>query len=71
METDWCLASELRPGERIVVNDHRGNAEWSGPFNRNEGYLLGLLVGDGTLTGDKAILSVWQPAAVVNGDTTR
>ena len=32
-----------------------------------EGYLLGLLVGDGTLKSDKAVLSVWRPAAVVNG----
>ncbi len=67
IETDWCSAGELRPGERIVLNDHRANAEWPGPFNLNEGYLLGLLVGDGTLKQDKAVLSVWQQEAVVNG----
>ena len=67
IETDWCSAGELRPGERIVLNDHRANAEWAGPFNLSEGYLLGLLVGDGTLKQDKAVLSVWQPQAVANG----
>lgn len=68
METDWCAAAELKPGERIVLNNHRANVHWAGPFGWNEGYLLGLLVGDGTLKHDKAVLSVWQPAAVVNGD---
>ena len=68
METDWCAAAELKPGERIVLDNHRANAHWAGPFGWNEGYLLGLLVGDGTLKHDKAVLSVWQPAAVVNGD---
>lgn len=29
---------------------------------------MGLLVGDGTLKSDKAVLSVWKPAAVVNGN---
>ena len=67
-ETDWCAAADLGPGARIVVNDHRANAEWPGHFTREEGYLLGLLVGDGTLKRDKAVLSVWHPAAVVNGD---
>lgn len=67
-ETDWCPAGALQAGERILLNDHRQNAEWSGPFTHGEGYLLGLLVGDGTLKHDKAVLSVWQPAAVVNGD---
>ena len=69
MEMNWCPAGELKPGERIVINDHRANAEWTGPLTRHEGYLLGLLIGDGTLKSDKAVLSVWQPAAVVNGES--
>ncbi len=68
METDWCAAADLVPGARIVLNDHRANPDWPGPFTADEGYLLGLLVGDGTLKRDKAVLSVWQPAAVVNGN---
>ena len=28
---------------------------------------MGLLVGDGSLKSDKAVLSVWKPAAVANG----
>jgi len=64
--TDWCAAGELAPGDRVLLNDHRENAAWDGEFTRAQGYLLGLLVGDGTLKEDKAVLSVWQPAAVVN-----
>jgi ribonucleoside-diphosphate reductase alpha chain len=70
IELDWCRAGELEPGSRIVLNDHRSNADWAGPYTWSEGYLLGLLIGDGTLKTDKAVLSVWQPAAAVNADNT-
>ena len=66
-ETEWCAASELQPGDRVLLNDHRSNPAWAGAFSHDEGYLLGLLVGDGTLKTDKAVLSVWKPAATVNG----
>ena len=67
-ETEWCAASELRAGDRVLLNNHREQAEWQGALNEDEGYLLGLLVGDGTLKSDKAVLSAWAPAAVVNGE---
>ncbi|OGT22095.1 MAG: ribonucleoside-diphosphate reductase [Gammaproteobacteria bacterium RBG_16_57_12] len=66
-QTEWCAAGELQPGDRIVLNDHRANSAWSGTHAREEGYLLGLLVGDGVLKSDKAVLSVWRSAAVANG----
>ena len=66
-DTQWCTASKLRPGDRVLLNDHRANSQWIGSHSREEGYLIGLLVGDGTLKSDKAILSVWKPAAVANG----
>ncbi len=69
METAWCAAGDLRPGDRVVLHDHRAAAEWSGEFTHEQGFLLGLLVGDGTLKEDKAVLSVWQTAAVANGDS--
>ncbi len=65
--TEWCQAGELRSGDRVVLNDHRAAPDWAGDYTREQGYLLGLLVGDGTLKSDKAVLSVWQPAAVANG----
>lgn len=66
-ETEWCAAGDLRKGDRVVLHDHRSNTRWDGEYTREEGYLLGLLVGDGTLKNDKAVLSVWKPAAVANG----
>ncbi len=66
-ESEWCAAGDLRPGDRVVLHDHREAADWTGEYTREQGYLLGLLVGDGTLKDDKAVLSVWKPAAVANG----
>ncbi|MEJ1471112.1 MAG: LAGLIDADG family homing endonuclease, partial [Candidatus Sedimenticola sp. (ex Thyasira tokunagai)] len=66
-ETEWCEAGKLRAGDRVLLNDHRSNCTWEGEHNHGEGYLLGLLIGDGTLKSDKAVLSVWKPAAVANG----
>ena len=59
------------PGDVVVLNDHRSQPAWDGRFSAEQGYLLGLLVGDGTLKSDKAVLSVWRPAAAVNGTATR
>ncbi|MFN2337848.1 MAG: ribonucleotide reductase N-terminal alpha domain-containing protein, partial [Gammaproteobacteria bacterium] len=66
-DTEWCPAGELRAGDRVLLNDHRSAASWAGSHTYEEGYLLGLLTGDGTLKADKAVLSVWQAAAVANG----
>ena len=66
-ETEWCAAGELREGDRVLLNDQRAGTEWAGVLDENQGYLLGLLVGDGTIKSDKAVLSVWSGAAVANG----
>ncbi|MFU8763822.1 MAG: LAGLIDADG family homing endonuclease [Haliea sp.] len=70
LETEWCEASALRPGDQVLLNDHRSGSEWPGARSRGEGYLIGLLLGDGTLKTDKAVLSVWlRPLAVNEGST--
>jgi ribonucleoside-diphosphate reductase alpha chain len=66
-EVAWCAAGELRPGDRVLLNDHRANPHWQGRGTQAEGYLLGLLVGDGVLKADKAVLSIWAQQAEVNG----
>ena len=65
--TEWTEARALRPGDRVLLHDHRELAGWSGPHTEGEGYLVGLLVGDGTLKADKAVLSVWVPAMCAVG----
>ncbi len=66
LTTEWCEAGALAPGDRIVLHDHRRAAAWSGGYGEAEGYLLGLLVGDGRLEEDHAVLSVWRKRDAVN-----
>jgi ribonucleoside-diphosphate reductase alpha chain len=65
-ETEWCAAGELRAGDRVLLGDHRERAAWPGRYGDAEGYLLGLLVGDGTVKAECAVLSAWLPAMAVN-----
>ncbi len=68
IRTEWVPAGELAPGDRVVLNNHRALPAWQGAYGRAEGYLVGLLIGDGTLKQDKAVLSVWPKSAAVNDD---
>ncbi|MCA8912223.1 MAG: ribonucleoside-diphosphate reductase, partial [Planctomycetes bacterium] len=66
-DTEWCEARKLRAGDRVLLNDHRESAVWEGNYGEDEGYLLGLLVGEGQLTEETAELTVWAQAAVMGG----
>jgi ribonucleoside-diphosphate reductase alpha chain len=70
LELDWTPAERLQPGDEIVLNDHHNLQGWGGEGSQAEGYLLGLLVGDGTLKADKAVLSVWAPELRAVGSDT-
>ena len=61
VESAWVPAGELAPGDEILLHNHRASAGWEGAHTEAEGYLMGLLVGDGTLKADKAVLSAWAP----------
>lgn len=63
---DWRAAGDLKPGDRVRLHGHSG-ITWPGPGTAEQGYLLGLLIGDGTLKTDKAVLSVWRQTEAVNG----
>ena len=67
--TEWVKAGELQPGDRVALNDHRAFARWEGAYGSAEGYLLGLLLGDGTFREDEALLAAWDPGMrrVANG----
>jgi ribonucleoside-diphosphate reductase alpha chain len=70
VDAEWVAAGKLGPGDEILLNDHRSLDAWQGEGTASEGYLLGLLLGDGTLKREKAVLSVWAPElkGVANGD---
>jgi ribonucleoside-diphosphate reductase alpha chain len=46
--TEWTAAEDLKPGDRIMLHDHRVAEGWEGPGSVEAGWLLGSLVGDGT-----------------------
>jgi len=48
--SEWVRAGRLRPGDMLVMNNHRDRNEWEGRGTEGEGYLLGLRVGNGYLT---------------------
>lgn len=67
LQSQWCEAGRLQPGDEVLLHDHRRAPGWPGALDHEQGYLLGLLVADGTLHQQHAVLSVWAPAAVANG----
>ncbi|MGB9661819.1 MAG: LAGLIDADG family homing endonuclease [Moorellaceae bacterium] len=64
---EWVEVKELKPGDRILLHNHRSLAGWPGELTEGEGYLLGLLVGDGVLKKETAVLSVWTREQAIHG----
>jgi len=70
-QSEWVRADVLQAGDEILLHDHRAQTGWEGEHTGAEGYLIGALIGDGTLKHDKAVLSVWAPALrVVGGEAS-
>ncbi|CCQ74747.1 LAGLIDADG family homing endonuclease [Magnetospira sp. QH-2] len=70
-DVEWTKAGDLAPGDRVLLHDHGDCLEWPGQRSEEEGYLIGLLIGDGTLKSDKAVLSCWPGAMACNGSHER
>jgi ribonucleoside-diphosphate reductase alpha chain len=71
----WARVSSLVAHDEILLHDHHQASIWGNANEAHrddaEGYLLGLLVGDGVLKKDKAVLSVWPGKQVVGGGFER
>ena len=48
----WKPAGELKAGDQLLLSNNRG-LQWSGKGSFEEGFLLGLLLGDGTLKEER------------------
>ncbi|MDI7249251.1 MAG: ribonucleotide reductase N-terminal alpha domain-containing protein [Bacillota bacterium] len=71
IESAWVPVAELRPGDCVLLHNHRSLTGWPGELTEGEGYLLGLLVGDGVLKKDAAVLSVWAGEEAIQDGLAR
>lgn len=61
--TEWVSTENLNPGDRIKIHNHRGIRAWDGVGTYGQGWLLGNLIGDGSLAktawNDTGVLRYW------------
>lgn len=65
--TEWVPVETLQPGDRVMLHNHRDLSPWEGQGTADEGWLLGMLIGDGSLAtvkgNDRAVLRFWEESA--------
>ena len=63
---DWVETENLQVGDCILLHNHRDITAWSGQGTEEEGWLIGNLVGDGSLVkttrndNNRALLRYWE-----------
>lgn len=55
---EWLKAGDIKLGDKLVLSNNKGIV-WDGCGNEEEGYLLGLLIGDGALKKEGGVICVW------------
>ena len=63
----WAKAGDLLPQDEVILHDHTA-AQVPANSGDAQGYLLGLLIGDGVIRDDKTLISVRPQAACVGAD---
>jgi ribonucleoside-diphosphate reductase alpha chain len=59
LRTDWQELANLKTGDKLILGNNTG-LKWSNQGLEDEGYLLGLLMGDGTLQKKNGTITVWK-----------
>ncbi|HUJ89277.1 MAG TPA: LAGLIDADG family homing endonuclease [Syntrophorhabdales bacterium] len=59
---EWTETRNIRPGDKLLLHNHRLFRNWPGDYGEAEGYLIGLLLGEGTFKEDTSAASVRIPA---------
>jgi ribonucleoside-diphosphate reductase alpha chain len=59
IKSEWATLDSLERGDKVLLNNHKVLNRWQGDFSFNEGYLVGLILGDGTVKKDKVVMSSW------------
>ena len=57
-KTDWVALSDLKIGDLLNINNHN-KLSWEGRGNKEIGWLLGSLLGDGNICNGRAKLEYW------------
>ncbi|MBI2041626.1 MAG: ribonucleoside reductase class II [Candidatus Nealsonbacteria bacterium] len=55
----WKKTDDLLVGDKIIFHSHQ-ELEWGGKYGKEEGYLIGAIIGDGYIGKDKIVLSSWN-----------
>lgn len=58
---EWAETGNVKPGEKLLLHNHRHFWNWPGEYGEAEGYLTGLLLGEGAFKQDTSAASVWVP----------
>jgi ribonucleoside-diphosphate reductase alpha chain len=62
--TEWVETKEVKKGDKLLLHNHRLLRNWPGPYGEAEGYLAGLLLGEGKPAEGVGLASVW----IASGD---
>jgi ribonucleoside-diphosphate reductase alpha chain len=63
MSTEWVETGNLKAGDKLLLHNHRLLRKWPGEYGEAEGYLMGLLLGEGTPRQDESMVSIRVPAS--------